>query len=103
MGPLISLLMCINLYFSAKYPSSLTSRVLTTSLFIKMGEISYAFYCLVETLPKVFLLILSQTEQSVIMKLFAGIGIAVFARHFIEIPFYTWANRKLPKCHCQCQ
>ncbi|CAF1465498.1 unnamed protein product [Adineta steineri] len=103
MGPLISLIMCTYLYFSAKYSLSLTSRLLTTSLLINMGEISYAFYCLVDTLPTIFLLISGKNEDSVIMKLFAGIGIAVFARHYIEMPFYTWANRKLPKCQCQCQ
>ncbi|UJR34787.1 hypothetical protein I4U23_027568 [Adineta vaga] len=99
-GPIISIIVCINLYFSAKFPLSLTSRLLTTSLLINMGEISYAFYCLVEALPLVFLLISGMKEQSMIMKFFAGIGIAVFARHYIEIPFYTWANKKLTKCQC---
>ncbi|CAF0976270.1 unnamed protein product [Adineta steineri] len=102
MGSLMSFMMCIYLYLSARYPSSLTSRLLTKSLLIKMGEISYAFYCLSETLPKLYSLLVGiMIEESVILKLFAGIGIAVFARHFIEIPFYTWANKKLPKCQCK--
>ncbi|UJR06887.1 hypothetical protein I4U23_011176 [Adineta vaga] len=102
MGSLMSFMMCIYLYASARYPLSLTSRLLTKSLLIKMGEISYAFYCLSETLPKVCSLLIGvMIEKSVIMKLFAGIGIAVFARHFIEMPFYRWANKKLPKCQCR--
>ncbi|CAF1523243.1 unnamed protein product, partial [Adineta steineri] len=91
MGSLMSFMMCTYLYLSARYPSSLTSRLLTKALLIKMGEISYAFYCLGETLPKVCsLLVGTMIEQNVIMNLFACIGIAVSARHFIEIPFYTW-------------
>ncbi|CAF1174808.1 unnamed protein product [Adineta steineri] len=102
MGSLMSFMMCTYLYLSARYPSSLTSRLLTKALLIKMGEISYAFYCLGETLPKVCsLLVGTMIEQNVIMNLFACIGIAVSARHFIEIPFYTWVNKKLPKCQCK--
>ncbi|CAF1474268.1 unnamed protein product [Adineta steineri] len=102
MGSLMSFMMCTYLYLSARYPSSLTSRLLTRSLLIKMGEISYAFYCLSETLPKVYSLLVGiMIEKSIIMKLFAGIGIAVFARRFIEMPFYTWVNKKLPRCQCR--
>ncbi|CAF0886564.1 unnamed protein product [Adineta steineri] len=102
MGSLMSFMMCTYLYLSARYPSSLTSRLLTKSLLIKMGEISYAFYCLSETLPKVYSLLVGiMIEKSIIMKLFAGIGIAVSARCFIEMPFYTWVNKKLPRCQCR--
>ncbi|CAF4157737.1 unnamed protein product, partial [Rotaria sordida] len=88
-GPVISSIMCINLYFYAKYPSSLTSKLLTTRLFIDMGNNSYAFYCLVEALPKLSLLI-GVVERGAIMKFWAGIGIAVFAHHYIEMPIYIW-------------
>jgi peptidoglycan/LPS O-acetylase OafA/YrhL len=99
-GPLISLIICIDLYLYAKYPSSLTSKLLTTSILIDMGNNSYAFYCLVEALPRLLLLVSGVVEKSAIMMLWAGIGIAAFAHYYIEMPIYNWANKKLPKCQC---
>ena len=43
-----------------------------------MGEFFYTFYCLSETLPKAYLLLVgTMTENGVIMKLFVDVGIAV--------------------------
>jgi peptidoglycan/LPS O-acetylase OafA/YrhL len=99
-GPVIGLIMCSNLYFYAKYTASLTSTLLVTSLIINMGDISYAFYCLVEALPKISVLALGDVELSATMRLWSGLGIAVFAHHYIEMPVYSWVNKKLAKCKC---
>ncbi|UJR13032.1 hypothetical protein I4U23_000059 [Adineta vaga] len=99
-GPIISLIVCIVLYFSAKYPQSLTSKLLASSLLVDMGDISYAFYILVETLPRLLQLIAGVDDTSFIMRLWAGIGIAAFAHYYIEMPVYNWVNTKLPKCQC---
>lgn len=99
-GPIIGLLMCSNLYLYAKYPWSLVSQILVTTLLINMGDISYAFYCLVEALPKLTVLALGILERSAIMRFWSGIGIAAFAHHYIELIIYNWAHKRLPKCKC---
>jgi hypothetical protein len=99
-GALTTFIICIDLYFYAKFPSSLTAKLLTTSVFLQMGVISYAFYCLVEALPDLSLLLTDEFEHSALMRLWGGIGIAVFAHHYIEAPLYKWADKKLPRCDC---
>ncbi|CAF4046803.1 unnamed protein product [Rotaria sp. Silwood1] len=100
-GPFISLISCVNLYMYAKYSSSLTSKLLMTSLFTNMGDISYAFYCLAEAISILASLISGEVEKSLLMRLWAGIGIAVFAHYYIEVPLYTRLNKKIPRCECK--
>lgn len=99
-GPAIGLLMCSNLYLYAKFPWTIVSQILVTTAFINMGDISYAFYCLVEALPKLSVVALGVVETSATMRFWSGIGIAAFAHYYLEIIIYNWANKKLPKCTC---
>ena len=99
-GPFIELIICSTLYLYANYPWTLVSQILVTKLLVNMGDISYAFYCFVEALPKLTVLFLGTVETSAIMRFWAGIGIAAFGHHYIEIIIYNWANKRLPRCTC---
>ncbi|CAF1081940.1 unnamed protein product [Rotaria sordida] len=100
-GPFISLISCINLYMYAKYPSSLTSKLLTTSLLMNMGDISYAFYCLAEAIPIVASLISEEVEKSVLMRLWAGIVLPLTYDDspLLDLLFNTTIKRKYEDKH----
>ena len=74
--------------------------LLTLPVAVRMGEISFSFYAF-HGVPQFYLASIGLAfPPSAALAFVAALGLAVPAHCYVEVPFYQWATKRLPKCDC---